>query len=430
MTAAQRENHTPGAAGWRNWSGSVSSPATVLRPQSLDELGSLVASARHVRAVGAGHSFMPLVESDGLILSLADLPGTIRPAADGRSAVVPAGWSLRRLTAELAGMGFALANQGDVNPQSLAGAMATGTHGTGETLGSLSTLARRFRLMRADGTLGWCDAATEPELFEAQRLSLGLFGIAVEVEVELVPAFHLEERIGKMPLSDMRARFDELAASHRHVEFFVFPYADQVIWKTLTPTDPCDPPASETDIEETAFRRMLDLGARMPLLIPWLQKLAMRDDFAATRRGPAHAIFPSERTIPFEEMEYELPRAVGFDALMEAIGRIRRRRLPVSFPFEFRTVAGDDIWMSPMNRGPVASVSMHQYARQDWRPVFAEVEPLFRAAGGRPHWAKRHSLTRADVDALYPMAERFRSLRRTVDPGAKFLNPHLSELFS
>ena len=118
------------------------------------------------------------------------------------------------------------------------------------------------------------------------------------------------------------------------------------------------------------------------------------------------------------------------DALMEAIGRIRRRRLPVSFPFEFRTVAGDDIWMSPMNRGPVASVSMHQYARQDWRPVFAEVEPLFRAAGGRPHWAKRHSLTRADVDTLYPMAERFRGVRRAVDPGAKFLNPHLSELFS
>jgi FAD/FMN-containing dehydrogenase len=93
-------------------------------------------------------------------------------------------------------------------------------------------------------------------------------------------------------------------------------------------------------------------------------------------------------------------------------------------------VAPDDIWMSPMNAGPVAAISMHQYAKMPWRALFADAEAIFRAHGGRPHWAKRHTLTRADVDALYPMAERYREVRRAADPTGKFLNPHLTELFS
>jgi FAD-linked oxidoreductase len=417
-------------ATWHNWSASVTSRAQVARPDSEDALATLVATARKVRAVGAGHSFMPLVASDELIVDLSALPGAIVPAADGRSARVPAGWSLKRLTAELWGLGLALANQGDVNPQSLAGAMATGTHGTGEALGSLSTFARGFRLMGPDGESRWCDAATAPDLFQAQRLSLGLFGIATEIEVAVVPAFHLQERICKLPLAAARERFDELAATHRHVEFFLFPHADEVILKTLSLTEPCEAPPGTTDIEEASFRRLLDLGTRLPFAIPWLQKLAMRGSFAATRSGPAHRIFPSDRTIPFEEMEYEVPRAAGFDALAEVIARIRHRRLPVSFPFEFRVVAGDDIWLSPMNRGPVASISMHQYSRMPWEGVFAQAEPILRAAGGRPHWAKRHTATRIDVDAWYPLAERFREVRRAADPGDKFLNPHLAELLS
>jgi len=112
------------------------------------------------------------------------------------------------------------------------------------------------------------------------------------------------------------------------------------------------------------------------------------------------------------------------------VGWIRRKKLPVAFPFEFRIVAPDDIWMSPMNAGPVAAISMHQYARMPWRDLFGGGEAIFRAHGGRPHWAKRHSLSRTDVDALYPMAERYRAVRRAADPGGKFLNTHLAELFS
>ena len=415
---------------WSNWSGSVHAPADEQRPRTEDELAAIVERARVVRPTGAGHSFMPLCASDDAIVSLEDLDGELTFSADRASARIPAGWSIKRLTAALWQHGLALANQGDVNPQSLAGAMATGTHGTGAGLGSLATFARGFRLVGADGSATWCDAATEPDLFEAQRLSLGMFGIATEIECEVVPAFHLAERIEKRPWGEVRERYFDLVRELRHVEFWFFPHADSVILKTLELCGPCDPPPSTTDMEETAFRRLLNVGAFIPRLVPSLQRLMMRTDMSGHRRGPAHAIFASDRTIPFEEMEYEMPQAAGLDTLNELVGWIRKKRLPVSFPFEFRVVAPDDIWMSPMNAGPVAAISMHQYAKMPWRALFADAEAIFRARGGRPHWAKRHTLTRDDVDALYPMAERYREVRRRADPAGKFLNPHLSELFS
>lgn len=416
--------------GWSNWSGSVTAAARVARLRDEGELAALVRSARKVRAVGAGHSFMPLCETDELIVALDAMAGDMAIAADRRTARIPAGWSIKRVTAALWAEGLALANQGDVDPQSLAGAMATGTHGTGADLGSLATFARGFRLIGADGEARWCDAATNPELYQAQRLSLGLFGIATEIETAVVPAFHLAERIEKRRWAEVRESYDELAAKHRHIEFWFFPHADTVILKTLTPCDPCDTPTSTTDMEETAFRRVLDIAARLPFLTPFLQRAMMRTRFDGGRRGPAHAIFPSDRTIRFEEMEYELPRAAGLAALDEVVGWIRRKRLPVTFPFEYRTVAADDIWMSPMNAGPVAAISMHQYAKMPWAGHFAAAEAIFRAHGGRPHWAKRHRLTRADVDTLYPMAGRYRAVRRAADPAGKFLNPHLEALFS
>ena len=415
---------------WTNWSGSVKSAAAVVRPKTEAELAVAVRGARKVRAVGAGHSFMPLCESDGLILSLEDLAGTLTVAPDRKTARIPAGWSIRRLTAALWDEGLALANQGDVNPQSLAGAMATGTHGTGRDLGNLATFARGFRLIGADGGASWCDATTNPDLFQAQRLSLGLFGVATEILCDVVPAYHLAERIEKRPWGEIRERFDELVEQERHVEFWLFPHADSAILKTLVPCDPCAPPASTSDIEEATFRRLLNLGALVPRLIPTLQRLMMKTNMNGNRRGPSHAIFPSDRTIRFEEMEYEMPRAAGLATLDDMVGWIRRKKLPVAFPFEFRIVAPDDIWMSPMNAGPVAAISMHQYGRMPWRDLFAGGEAIFRAHGGRPHWAKRHSLSRTDVDALYPMAERYRAVRRAADPGGKFLNTHLAELFS
>ena len=415
---------------WRNWSGSVlARPAEIVHPVDEAALQVAISAARKVRVVGAGHSFMPLCETDGVLLKLEDMAGELIVADDRKTVWAPAGWSLRRLTADLWAQGLSLPNQGDVNPQALAGAIATGTHGTGAELGSLATIARAFRLVAADGTIVECSPTQRPDLFEAQRLSLGLFGVATRIQIDVLPAYSLEERVSKLPLAQVIATFDELAASHRHAEFFVFPYSGEVIVKTLHPTDEAGDPRDPSPHEDRIFQFLCDAGRTAPFLIPRMQRFITGAAGEGRRVGPAYRIFPSERSVKFEEMEYELPRANGLPAIQEAIAWIRSNKLPVAFPLEFRLTAGDDIWMSPFNNGAGASISMHQYAKMPWRKLFAESEKIFRAAGGRPHWAKRHTLTRDEVTSLYPMAERFREVRRQADPEGKFLNPHLADLF-
>lgn len=415
---------------WSNWSGSVrATPREVARPRTESELAAAVSRAHKVRVVGAGHSFMPLCETDGTLLSLSELEGGIELNADKTRVWAPAGWSLAKLTAALWDEGVSLINQGDVNPQTLAGAIATGTHGTGATLGSLSTAARAFRLMLADGSVVTCSAAERPELFEAQRLSLGLLGVATRIEIDVLPAYHLEERVESHPFGEVMERWDELVASNRHVEFFVFPYGDLVALKTLNPAPAEGPLKQMNDIDDKLFRMVCDVCAVAPWLTRRIQPIIVSPGVRQRRVGPAYQIFPSDRTIRFEEMEYEMPQANGWVALREAIAWIKKKKLPVTFPFEFRTVAGDDIWMSPMNAGPCLSISMHQYAKMPWRALLAAAEPIFRAHGGRPHWAKRHTLTARDVGALYPKAGEFKRVRAAHDPAGKFANSHLGALF-
>lgn len=419
-----------GMTNWSNWSGSVrAQPQRIAEPRTESELAALVSAARKVRVVGAGHSFMPLCETDGTLLKLSELEGRISFNADRSRVWAPAGWSLAKLTDALWKEGVSLINQGDVNPQSLAGAMGTGTHGTGATLGSLSTAARAFRLMLADGTVVTCSRTENAELFEAQRLSLGLLGVATAIEIDVLPAYHLEEKIESHPFEDIAARWEEMTRTHRHVEFFVFPYGDYVALKTLNPVPDEGPLKRMNDMDDRAFKMVCDVCAALPFLTKRLQPLIVQPGVRTRRVGPAYQIFPSERSVRFEEMEYEMPLASGWTALREVIAWIRKRNLPVTFPFEFRITAGDDIWLSPFNDGARLSISMHQYAKMKWREIFAEAETIFRAHGGRPHWAKRHSLTARDVDALYPKAADFKRVRAAHDPSGKFVNAHLSALF-
>lgn len=418
-------------ANWTNWSGSVrAQPAQFAQPKTLDNLQALVRVAAKVRVVGAGHSFTPLCETDGLLLNLSELEGELVIAPDRKTVTAPAGWSLKRLTKAMWDEGLSLPNQGDVNPQSLAGAIGTGTHGTGRDLGSLSTLVQGVQAVMADGTVAETSRAQNADLFEGQRLSLGLFGVITAATIDVLPAYRLEERVEKKPMAWVYENFDDLAQRHRHAEFFVFPYADEAIVKTLHPIEAEDTPRGQPSNEEDIFRLCCDMTKAFPFLAGPIQRFMTRSSGDVHKVGPAYRIFPSTRNVRFEEMEYELPREAGLPALKEVIAWIRKGRRPVAFPFEFRWAAADDIWISPFNKGPGASISMHQYAKMPWQEVFAAAEPIFRSHGGRPHWGKRHFLTRDEVDALYPMAGRFREVRRKADPQGKFLNPHLADLFS
>jgi FAD-linked oxidoreductase len=417
-------------AAWTNWSGSVQSrPSEIARPKTEAELAAIVSRARNARVAGAGHSFMPLCETEGVLFSLSDLEGAVEVSADKTRAWAPAGWSLAKVTEALWREGVSLINQGDVNPQALAGAIATGTHGTGAALGSLSTAARAFRLMLADGSVVTCSANENADLYQAQRLSLGLLGVATRIEVDVIPAYHLEETVESHPLEEVEARWDEFVAANRHVEFWVFPYNKYAILKRLNPAPAEGPLKRKNDVDDSAFRVICDLCAAAPWLTRTLQPMIVGGGVKTRRVGPAYQIFPSDRAVRFEEMEYEMPLDAGWPALREVIAWLKRKKLPVTFPFEFRITAADDIWLSPFNGVPRIAISMHQYAKMAWREIFAEAEAIFRAHGGRPHWAKRHTLTARDVDALYPDAGRFRAVREAHDPSGKFANAHLAALF-
>ncbi len=415
---------------WRNWSGSVAAePAAIERPKTEAELQALVARAAKVRVVGAGHSFMPLCATDGLLLQLGDLDGELEVSADRQSAWAPAGWPIGKLTDAMWEKGVSLVNQGDINKQAIAGAISTATHGTGRALGSLATAALAFRIVLADGSVVECDAEREPELFQAARVSLGMLGVVTRIKLKVMPAYRLKETIERRPLGRTLAEWDELANRHRHAEFFLFPYSEHVTLKTLDIADAGEADAPE-EADDTVFQAVCDLATVWPRTAPTLQRMLTRAIRSSERSGPAGRIFPSERSVRFEEMEYEIPAENGPDALRAAMKLVRDAGWPIIFPFEFRTVAADDIWLSPMQGRACVSISFHQYARMPWREAFAGVEKVFQAAGGRPHWAKRHTLTSADVLRLYPDAQRFGAVRKRVDPTAKFLNAHLAELFA
>lgn len=373
---------------------------------------------------------MPLCETDGVLLSLGDLEGAIVVAPDRLSAWVPAGWPIHRLTAALWEEGLSLINQGDIDKQALAGAVATGTHGTGAALGSISTQAVGFSLILADGSRVVCDDENDVDLFQAQRLSLGALGVMERVKLKVLPAYRLRETLRPAPLEEVLAEWTGLTARHRHVEFFVFPYAQTALLKTLDLVPAGDDPPPSTWLESAALQLACDLAAAFPGLAPGLQRFLTRNMSAGTRAGPAHLIFPSERATRFEEMEYEIPAAQGADALRAAMTEVQKGRLPIIFPFEYRAVAADDIWLSPMQGRDCVSISFHQYSRMPWREAFGDIEAVFASAGGRPHWAKRHRLGSQDVLRLYPDAQRWGQVRKRVDPDGKFLNRHLRELFA
>ena len=417
---------------WRNWSGSVTAaPARFARPRDEGELAALLDGSGQVRCVGAGHSFMPLCETPGTLIALDLMQGELRIAADRRSVWLPAGWSLARATAQLWEHGLSLINQGDVNPQSVAGAIGTGTHGTGAQLGCLSSAVEGVRLMLMDGTVLECDDDNRPDLFAAARLSLGLVGVVLAVRMAVIPAYFLEERVEKRPLDAVLEAWDDLSATNRHVEFWVFPYCDDVILKRLNLAEPGTSGLNRGDVDETAFRWGCRASRAFPGAIPMLQRAMMR--FVGDedpRCGPAWQVFPQDRTIRFEEMEYEVPAADGIAALRAVLAEIRRARLPIAFPLEFRSVASDDVWLSPFSAGAALSISVHQYAPMPWRAQFARIESVLRGFGGRPHWGKRHTLDAEALEPLYPRMADFLRVRAEVDPQAMLANDAMRHLFA
>ena len=422
---------------WRNWAGNQSmTPFAVEYPATTEQVADAVRRAaardRRVKAVGSGHSFTGVVLTDGVLLDLRRMSGLIAVDRDSYRVEVQAGMPLHRLNAVLAEHGLGLTNMGDIDRQTVAGALSTGTHGTGRRSGALAAQVVGVELVLADGTVERC---SDGELFSAARLGLGALGVITSVVLQAEPAFLLRADERPQPLDGVLGGFDELVAAHDHAEFYWFPHTDLALVKR---NDRVDGPAQPL----SRARRLLDdevlsnglfgatcrLGRRIPSAVPVLNRVAARALGARTYVDAAPAVFTSARRVRFRETEWAVPREAVTDVVRELRTLPERLGLRVSFPVEVRVCPADDVPLSTASGRDTGYVAAHAYVGTPHEKWFRAVSDVCRAAGGRPHWGKEHDLTAGDLRPLYRDFDAFVALRDRVDPEGRFRNAYLDRV--
>jgi FAD/FMN-containing dehydrogenase len=387
---------------WSNWSGRLQSKPERYQQIYSEQQAAAVASyceqnGKTLRAVGAGHSHQDLVGNDDVIIDLVGLAGVIK--ADADSAWVWGGSRIHTLGLALYQHGLALPNQGDIDRQTIAGATATGTHGTGATLGNLSSRVVGTQIALADGQLVNCTATSKDplhrELWQASRLHLGAFGIVTRLHLALVPSYRLQERTWQAPLLETLDNLPPLVADNRHCEFFWYPHTDTAQVKVINPTnaDPSYPLAEEGE-----------------------------------RCGWNFEVLPNHRPHLHTEMEYSVPAEHGPDC-MRAIKALLEQKFPdVRWPVEYRTLAADDVWLSTAYERATVTISVHQAVTEPDEPYYRACEEIFLNFNGKPHWGKANYLSGEQLAAQHPRWEDWWRVRDRVDPNGVFLNPYLQRI--
>lgn len=424
---------------FQNWGGTLRfRPAHIAYPKNPEEVGALVrqaaAEGKKVRVVGSGHSWTRLVETPDILVSLDEMQGLIAADRDKCQATVWAGTKLYRLGDILRENGMALENMGDVDRQSIAGVMGTGTHGTGVQFGVISTQIIEIWLVDGTGQELHLTPADGPR-FRAAQVALGALGIITRVKVQCVPAYNLKAVKVRGGLEETLARVDEHRAAHRNYEFFWFPYSDLVLNKFLnaTPEQPKERKVMKylTDVvwENGSFKLLSESVRLAPGLSKSVSKLAASGMAAGTEVLPSHKIYPTARLVRFYEMEYGVPAQEGPAVVRRIRDVVRRQKINVHFPIEYRYTRADDILISPAHGRETCFISVHMYKGMDWRPYFNALEPIFIEHGGRPHWGKMHTQQAAFFATRYPHWAEFLAQRAQLDPTGVFQTAYMNEIF-
>jgi L-gulono-1,4-lactone dehydrogenase len=422
--------------GWVNWAGDQSCrPAEVVRPSSRDELAEAIARAasagRRISVAGSGHSFTETAMTEGTMVRIEKLKGVIDADRASGLVKVGAGTVLADLNQQLAGLGLALENLGDIDRQTVAGAISTGTHGTGARLRNISAQVEGLDLVLADGGVRALSAAKHPELLRAARVGVGALGAIAAVTLRCVPAFTLERVDTPRPREAVLDSFQADADANDHFELFTFPYADSALVlernRTGAPARPrgrIGAHLNDVVLENWALGALAATGRRFPAAIPSLSRLAGRLAAGGRTVDRSDRVFANERRVRFTEMEYGVPRERGPEAVRRVIEWVRSNRYPVFFPIEMRVAAGDDALLSPSHERDTAYIAVHQYRGMEWRPYFEAVEEIMDSYGGRPHWGKRHFQTAATLAPRYPAWAEFQRARDELDPTHAFTNEY------
>jgi L-gulonolactone oxidase len=413
---------------WTNWARDQRcAPDRIERPASEAELARIVAGARRVKVAGSGHSFSDIACTDGVMLHLGRMNRVL--AVEGNEATVEAGITLHELGPQLAARGLAMENQGDVDPQTVAGAISTATHGTGGRFRNLSAQVTRLRLITAAGE---ALELREGDDLAAGRASLGALGAISAVTLRCVPAFTIHRIDEPRPLDDVLASFDERVDGSDHFELFVFPYTRTALTLTSQRTDRDPRPPGKLQafvrdvlVENAALELACRAGRRFPRAIPAVNRRVTALMSRAEHLDASHRVYANRRSVRFTEMEYGIPREHVAEALERVLALIERRRLPIGFPIEVRAVAPDDALLSTAHGRPTGYIAVHQYRGMEFEGYFRAVEAIMDEYGGRPHWGKRHYQSAATLRPRYPGWDRFQAVRDRLDPERKFENEYL-----
>ncbi|MBB5642008.1 D-arabinono-1,4-lactone oxidase [Cryobacterium roopkundense] len=427
---------------WRNWARTESvRPVRVERPATVGAVQRSVRAAiragLRIKAVGTGHSFTGIAVAPGVQLDLYDLGGLIEIDVPAARVTVAAGLPLHRLGRLLDDHGLALANLGDIDRQTVAGAISTGTHGTGGGFVGLASQVTGLTLVTADGTLLRVSDTENTEILPAVRLGLGALGIIVDVTIQCVPRFQLHSDQRSEPLDAVLEDFVRRSRTHDHFEFFWFPHTDTALTKTNTRVVEPRPAARAHRVSRWidnellangVYRGVCAVGTALPALVPSLARLSARSTGNRQFTDASTRVFATNRAVRFREMEYALPR----DRVPEAVRAVRRfieaRGWRISFPIEVRSAAADDLWLSPAYGRDTGYVSVHRYVREDPEEYFRAVEQIMIGYGGRPHWGKLHYQKADALRGRYPHFDDFLAVRDRLDPERRFTNSYLERV--
>lgn len=425
---------------WQNWAKNVScSPSMIYYPKNEQEVVEIVqkakAEGKSIRVVGNGHSFTNLAKTNQIMLSLSEMQGLIEMNKEKMEATAWAGTSINKMNSLLFEQGYNLENLGDIDVQSIAGATATGTHGTGTAFGIVSSQIQKFTIVTATGEILECSPTQHAALFQAGRVSLGALGIITKMTLKVVPAYRLDYRSSKAKLADTLDRFEEYNDKHRNFEFYWFPYTKTVQLKMSNETtEKVKDNATMRYInqhlmENTLFQGMCNIGKWFPNSYPLISKVAAIGVSKEHKINDSHKIYASPRHVRFKEMEYNVPREHFKEIMERVVAKINAEHYRVYFPIECRFAKGDNIWLSPASERASAYIAFHVDHRTPHNPYFQDMEEIMMEFGGRPHWGKMHHRTAEDLKTAYPNWEAFCELRSKLDPKGLFLNDYLRDIF-
>jgi FAD-linked oxidoreductase len=426
---------------WQNWSGIVrAKPRELARPRDVVELARLVGeygrAGRRVRVAGSGHSFTPLVQTDDVLISIEALRGITGEDRDRGTITVLGGTPLKALGEALFQRGVAQENLGDIDVQTITGALSTGTHGTGVRFGTLSTQLAALTLVTASGDVLECSPERDPNIFKAAQVSLGTLGVLAAVTLRVVPAKRLHYIARRERLETCLASLERYKDEHDHFEFYWFPYTT---WTQVKLTNVTDAPPKRRNLwshfndvvlENGVFGMMSRLAQAAPGLCAPINRTSAWGISSVDAVDYSHRIYATPRKVRFNEMEYNIPAEQAPAVLAEMEECINRRKFAVSFPVEVRFVHADDIWLSPAYQRTSSYIAVHMYRPMPYRDYFQAIEEIFMRHNGRPHWGKLHTRDAAYLAACYPRWNDFQRVRQALDPQGIFLNDYLRALFA